>query len=226
MGQQVPGSELGPQLGAPGRTPPDAGEAGAACSLPLSPRDDADLQQKASLFGHFRSNGKGTNKKLGRSLFVEAQACIFRLGVRALAVGVPSSAIGILCTCRQLPVTSEYSVSFTGIQTGCDRREGPRACRPSPRTSAAPPQAGRAPCAGEGPPCPLRVPLKPTHVPCLAFANFPMGRAAVGGRAVRRAWGQERAVPQRPPGAPKSGVREVCTGGGRGRGRPPPPLTQ
>lgn len=42
---------------------------------------------------------------------------------------------------------------------------------------------------------------------------------------MRRAWGQEGARPQRPPGAPKLGVREVFTGGRPGRGRLPPPLT-
>lgn len=221
----MPGSELGAWPGALGRTPPDAQEAGAARSLPLSPRDDANLQQKASLlFGHFRSNRKGTNKKLGRPLCVEARVCVFSpdLGSEPWPWG-----------CRPRPsafsaraAAARHKRAQCVLQTRCERREGPRACRPSPRTPAEPPHAGRAPCVGEGPPCPLRVPLKPTHVPCLAFANFPMGRAAVGGRAVRRAWGQERAGPQRPPGAPKPGVQEVCTGGGRGRGRPPPPLTR
>lgn len=111
-------------------------------------------------------------------------------------MGVPSSAIGILCTRRRCP-SSGHSVSFIGIQTGCGRKDGPAgrapARRPCPHTPGAPPVLARASmpaaCAAEA-----------THVPCLAFANFPMGRAAVGGRGPCAGPGARRG---RDPSAPR-----------------------
>ena len=211
----MPGSELGTRPGAPGRTPPDAQEAGAAHLQPLSPRVDADLQQKASLlFGHFRCNGRRTNKELGRPLLVEARVCILSPDWGpSPGRGGPSSAIGILCTCRPLPVTGGHGVSFTGIRTSNNRREAPRACRPSPlcwRGASMP-----AACAAKAHPRPL---------PCVCQLSD--GKGCSGRERRAQGLGPGEGGTPAPPGSPQAwGQRGFHRWQARPGQRPPPPLT-
>lgn len=205
----MPGSELGAWPGALGRTPPDAQEAGAARSLPLSPRDDANLQQKASLlFGHFRSNRKGTNKKLGRPLRVEARVCVFSpdLGSEPWPWG-----------CRPRPsafsaraAAARHKRAQCVLQTRCERREGPRACRPSPRTPAEPPHAGRAPTRrarplcwrGASMPAACAAEAHPRPLPCVRQLSD--GKSCSGREGRAQGLGPGEGGTPAPPGGPQA----------------------
>lgn len=142
---------------------------------------------------------------------VEARVCIFSpdLGSEPWP-WVPSLRHRHSLHARPLPVTSGHSVSFIESKPAATQQGRPRAAgRALAHVEPCPHTLGRAPCAGEGP-MPAACAAEAHPRPCLAFANFPMGRAAVGGGPCAGPGGQRGRDPSFPGGPPSSGSKRFA----------------